>query len=139
MKTAIELLDDLENLYELKKEGGLTDKEFQNAKKERLASITSDYMLSAKHLKMAHKLLSKKVLTQEEYNQIKASALKIKLPQKPVLKSANKSSDSVNLWQGLVYVYKFVLFCLSFVIKLFLGVINFFVINLVVDNLKGKK
>ncbi len=97
-------------------------------------------MLGAKHLKLAHDLLSKNVLTQEEYTQIKSAALKIKLPQKPVLKtSADNSSASVNLWWVFVYIYKFALFCVSFVIKLFLGIINFFVINLAIDDLKRKK
>ena len=135
MQTPIALLQDLESLYALQKEGGISKDEFQNSKKEIVAALAGDDMLSAKHLKFAHELLSKKALSEEEYNQIKTAALKLKLPKKPIF----EQESTFSLIKTLLYLYKLVLFGLSFVVKLFLGIINFFVINLVIDNLRGKK
>lgn len=136
MKTPIALLEDLESLYTLQKEGGISKDEFQNSKTQIIASIVNDDILGAKHLKFAHELLSVGALTQTEYDQIKKAALKIKLPEKPTFKS-DKETTSL-LWV-FVCLYKSILFVVSFVVKLFLGIINFFIFNLVIDNLKSKK
>ncbi len=135
MKTALFLLQDLEKLYELQKEGGITQDEFQSAKNEMMTRLIDDDMLSARHLKLAHNLFSENVLSREEYDLIKQAALKLKLPQKPMLK---KEDTAFSIGQVLLYLYKLLLFGVSFVLKLFLGIINFFIINLVIDNIKKR-
>jgi len=135
MKTPMMLLQDLESLYGLQKEGGISLDEFKKSKKEIIGSIIKDDALGARDLKFAHTLFGKKVLTQEEYHQIKTAALKIKLPEKSVIKS---DKTAFSLAEVLLYLYKLVLFAVSFVVKLFLGIVNFFIFNLVVDGLKKK-
>lgn len=71
MKVPTKLLDDLENLYDLQQQGGINNQEFDNAKQEILASLLKSDVLTSTHLKSAHHLLGKQILTKEEYDKLK--------------------------------------------------------------------
>lgn len=75
-KVPTQLLEDLQNLYKLTNDGGISKEEFEKSKKEIITALSGSAILNSRHLKSAHKLLKEKVLTQLEYEQIKNATLK---------------------------------------------------------------
>lgn len=140
MKLPSELLEDLENLHNLQKEGGITGQEFQSSRKEIIDCLSKNSTLTSRHLKAAHDLLNKKIITQAQYGQLKKNILQSENFSATADKATKHTSKAIRpktiffaITTGFVWV-------ITNCIKVFTWIIELIFVNLFINTvLKRKK
>lgn len=139
-KVPTQLLEDLENLYKLTNDGGMSKEEFEKSKKEIITALSSSGILSSRHLKSAHELLKQKVLTQVEYEQIKNAVLKPEnLTPNSQSDKEEASSGNGNIKNVFFLILESVVWFICGIIKAGLWVINLIFVNILINSFLGRK
>ena len=137
-KVPTQLLDDLENLYKLSNDGGVSKEEFEKSKKEIIEALLNIGILNSRHLKSAHELLKEKVLTQVEYEQIKSAVLK---PENisPSSKSDKEKASFGNVKSVFFLIFESVVWLICSILKAGLWMINLIFVNILINTFLGRK
>ena len=139
-KVPTQLLEDLENLYKLTNDGGMSKEEFEKSKKEIITALLDSGILNSKHLKSAHELLKEKVLTQVEYEQIKNAILKPEnLTPNSKLNREEANSNNGNIKNVFFLILESVVWFICIILKAGLWVINLIFVNILINSFLGRK
>jgi len=139
-KVPTQLLEDLENLYKLTNDGGMSKEEFEKSKKEIITALLDSGILNSRHLKSAHELLKQKVLTQVEYEQIKNAILKPEnLTPNSKLNREEANSNNGNIKNVFFLILESVVWFICSILKAGFWVINLIFVNILINSFLGRK